>query len=158
MTTFTYLREVLEGLFWTHTSPCWRIFCTNTLWPRDFLAYFAFLLLLAELVFTWEISSDHTIFYYYMCTYLLWPIFHRYVHLWPIFYTWNLLWPILYTYPAVLTFSISKTTSLDLVLYVSDFYGLLCLFTFPWWDYVYLFFSYLCTFLWWPILYTYLLW
>ena len=50
--------------------------------------------------------------------------------------------------------SISTTYSWP-SLSTSDFYYLLCLFTFPWWAHIYIFYSYVH--LWWHILYIYLL-
>ncbi len=39
----------------------------------------------------------------------------------------------------------------------SDFHGLYCLFSSPWWSYLYISYRDMCTKLCWPILYTYLL-
>ena len=55
--------------------------------------------------------------------------------------------------PNVDLIPISPTSSWP-CLYTRDFYGLFCIFTSPWWAYVYIFYVYMCTYLWWHTAFT----
>ena len=92
-------------------------------------------------------------------------VFYCTHHWWPILQTYLIFvrQVILYILRFLMAFSVHIPPNVDLIsisptsswpcLYTRDFYGLFCIFTSPWWAYVYIF--YVCTpaLSWWPILY-----
>ena len=125
------------------------------------MAYFVYLLLLGELIFTYFMAKCECTSCDLFCL--------REFSFWPIIYTkyflmayslqlYSLFWRFL------MAFSVHITPNVDLIpisptsswpcLYTRDFYDLFCIFTSPWWAYVYIFYVYMCTYLWWHTPYT----
>ena len=88
-------------------------------------------------------------------------VFYCTHHWWPILQTYLIFvrQVILYILRFLMAFSVHIPPNVDLIsisptsswpcLYTRDFYGLFCIFTSPWWAYVYIFYVYMCTYLWW---------